>query len=731
MKKDRVVISAHNATMRTAFRLVALTAPFWALYVPGIFLGAFGFFIDPLYFAANERIFWMLFSFGMGTSLTALLSLNTLILQNNKIIFPPLKSASFDIHRLRRVHWFFDPLEREAYLRFTLHSGDPIDIHHLRLSPKKIAVLQEALKRWAPQCEMEVKPEDLEDLVAFRERFTRPQQMSLISSTTAPAVGFIEIPYHPHEQLRKFFQSLGANEKYFWWCWSTVLLLPCIAMMPDIIWGLISHTEGWQRYWSAPPLLRTLDSIRDYFWVTFLGGTTILGGLYVQAATHPFVICILLGMAALAVTSLGMFIFQPNRILLKKEGLEISFRWKKLILFRALHRWEKIVEFKLDQFGDEINPEKWRLQIKMADGDTVNLKLLAIKGEESKAALLRTISELAPEAAQDPALVRALTPPQKESYTELWLQSLAAPPKRNRLAPLAAEQKLKDGRYCVSRQLAVGGQGTAYLAEDLRSAGSLAAKSGPHHVVLKEFVLPVYTAREVRKRALERFENEAKILGNLDHPRIVKLVDYFLEDHRAYLALEHIDGLSLRQLVREEGPIGEARVREIAHQMCDILKYLHSQSPPVVHRDFTPDNLILDKKGKLVLIDFNVAQQRQWTATSTVVGKHAYLPPEQFRGQPTPESDLYAMGATMFFLLTGQDPEPLTSSHPAAICESVSSSLDRIVSTLTEIEVEDRFSSPHEVRQALLSKEENKPANVINIKTRAQKKHTVQAHAKE
>jgi serine/threonine protein kinase len=134
--------------------------------------------------------------------------------------------------------------------------------------------------------------------------------------------------------------------------------------------------------------------------------------------------------------------------------------------------------------------------------------------------------------------------------------------------------------------------------------------------------------------------------------------------------------------------------------MCDVLEYLHSLSPPVVHRDFTPENLILNRDGKLVLIDFNVAQQREWTTTGTVVGKHAYLPPEQFRGQPCEQSDLYAMGATIFYLCTGKDPEPISCSHPSKQNPVVDNVLDKIVSTLTAIELSDRYAAIADVRNA-------------------------------
>jgi serine/threonine protein kinase len=105
-----------------------------------------------------------------------------------------------------------------------------------------------------------------------------------------------------------------------------------------------------------------------------------------------------------------------------------------------------------------------------------------------------------------------------------------------------------------------------------------------------------------------------------------------------------------------------------------------------VHRDFTPDNLILTSSGLVKLIDFNVAQQTSGTVTATVVGKHSYLPPEQFRGKAAPGSDIYALGAMLSFLLTAKEPEPLSVAHPHALNPAVSESLDLIISQATQLD---------------------------------------------
>lgn len=316
----------------------------------------------------------------------------------------------------------------------------------------------------------------------------------------------------------------------------------------------------------------------------------------------------------------------------------------------------------------------------------LSLKLSGFETADDREALLAEIEKYAPRVPRDPEVAEYLSKPPDRSYTELWLQALSAPPKRERLKPLFKDALLQNGRFQIREELGSGGQGFAYLATD---------RDG-RHVVLKEFVLPIYVDIQARKKALERFENEARLLSKLDHPQVVKLQHFFVEDHRAYLVLEHIDGKNLRQIVNEKGAFSQAEVQELALKMCEILKYLHGLTPPLVHRDFTPDNLILDREGNLKLIDFNVAQEMQEATTGTVVGKQSYLPPEQFRGQACPASDLYAMGATIFFILTGKEPTPISTiklQEEAKEGQSFQESFCALLEQLTDMEPSRRPSS--------------------------------------
>lgn len=272
----------------------------------------------------------------------------------------------------------------------------------------------------------------------------------------------------------------------------------------------------------------------------------------------------------------------------------------------------------------------------------------------------------------------------RQSYTEIWLRELAAAPKRDKLTPLAPGLHLQDGAYTVQEKIGMGGQGTVYLARSQK------LPDDSNLVALKEFMLPVFPDPKVRMKAAERFQIEAEMLARLQHPQIVRFHDLFIEDHRAYLVMERVQGENLKALVQKAGQLNEGEVARLAWQMCGILKFLHSNDPPITHRDFTPDNLILNDEGMLKLIDFSVARQVESNVTGSVVGKPNYMAPEQFRGKPIPQSDLYSLGATMFYLLTAQEPEAIQS---ASLGHAFSIRMNDIVSRATAIDPNDRYES--------------------------------------
>ncbi len=438
-------------------------------------------------------------------------------------------------------------------------------------------------------------------------------------------------------------------------------------------------------------------------------------------------------LACTIVPCIAAFLFirtfsRPGKLLLTAKGIQLS--WALPFEFRGpLIPWSAInrVSFKrptgtttqsnsLIAFECDKLPFIYSLteSVSAASKGNICLRLGNIESDNDRETLSRILQENA--QAVDATVLESLTPAQNQSYTELWLGALTAPSKRERAEPLRSGMQLSSGRFEIVGKLGVGGQGTAYLARSSSVATSKPqtttdddADADKAHedlqdsadIVLKEFVLPLYVDTDSRKNVLEKFVKEADILKKLDNPHIVKLMDCFIEDHRGYMVLERINGKTLRDLVLSEGPMTELRVSSLLHQMCEMLQYLHSQSPPVVHRDFAPDNLILSEDGTLKLVDFNVAQQSEGAFTGTIVGKQSYVPPEQLRGMATPQSDIYALGATLYFLLTGENAEPLSVSHPREKVANVSEQMDELVARCTQLEEETRFKSASEIANSM------------------------------
>ncbi len=256
--------------------------------------------------------------------------------------------------------------------------------------------------------------------------------------------------------------------------------------------------------------------------------------------------------------------------------------------------------------------------------------------------------------------------------------------------PLEPGAKLRSGTITIKRQMAFGGFSAVYEAEDAPG----------QTVVMKELVVAKFDNEAAREKVNALFTREAELLSQLDHPQIVKLKDHFTEDGRKYMVLDHISGRTLRDVVRSNGVLKEDKVIQIALQMVGILAYLHGRNPPLVHRDFTPDNLVLHNDGTIVLIDFGAANEFLAEATGTLIGKQGYMPPEQIRGKAEPASDLYALGGTIYFLLTGQDPEALSSCDLTS--QDVSAELRQLVSQLTELSKDQRPRSTGEVANRLI-----------------------------
>jgi serine/threonine protein kinase len=205
-----------------------------------------------------------------------------------------------------------------------------------------------------------------------------------------------------------------------------------------------------------------------------------------------------------------------------------------------------------------------------------------------------------------------------------------------------------NGHYEIQSFLAKGGMGKTYLAVDRRSAKKVALK------------LLVFSELEDWK-VLELFEREIKTLAAIDYPLIPDYFDSFKieqENEIIYvLVQEYVEGKNFLDLIRGGKRFTQSEIKDFFTSLLKTVSYIHSLNPPIIHRDINPKNIILDKKGRVYLVDFGaVADPGKKESGSTVVGTIGYMPPEQLYGRVTTASDLYALAATIVFILTGKEP---------------------------------------------------------------------------
>ena len=217
-------------------------------------------------------------------------------------------------------------------------------------------------------------------------------------------------------------------------------------------------------------------------------------------------------------------------------------------------------------------------------------------------------------------------------------------------------QILRD-RYQIQRQLGRNAGRRTLLAQDLHTQ---------EQVVLKILIFN----SDFRWDDLKLFEREAETLKSLSHAAIPRYQDYFelnLPNCRGFVLVQtYIDATSLQDWIKRGRTFSELEVKQIAKALLNVLMYLHSRNPPTIHRDIKPSNILLTSDrtahqvGNLYLVDFGSVQTNiRKTGTMTIVGTYGYMPPEQFSGRAFPASDLYSLGATLIYLVTGTHPADL------------------------------------------------------------------------
>lgn len=350
----------------------------------------------------------------------------------------------------------------------------------------------------------------------------------------------------------------------------------------------------------------------------------------------------------------------------------------------------------------EDNPQDHTLDILTNKGALINIPLANFKPREQRKLAKSIRAHLLPNRLSEPVrdLVDKWDPPAIEatkiispptSFTEVWESDFKSQLARTNYVPLAKGQKLQENRFEIIDYLRSGGFSTTYLARE----------DSDNVVVLKESAFPSGISQEAGKKLSELFAREAKLLQRCRHERIVRVLDFFHENNREYLVLEYIDGKPLNTLASESAKAEQSQALSWAIEMCDFLTHLHNLDPPILHRDFTPDNLLLNKHGHLHLIDFGAANEFIGNATGTLIGKQSYIAPEQFQGKAVPQSDIYSLCATLHFLLTGKDPLPLSPSHPKQCGAKISDKLDELIAQGTSLDYRERPETAAKLKDEL------------------------------
>ncbi len=258
--------------------------------------------------------------------------------------------------------------------------------------------------------------------------------------------------------------------------------------------------------------------------------------------------------------------------------------------------------------------------------------------------------------------------------------------------------QLLNNRYRIDMLLGQGGMGAVYRAWDVRLNIPVAVKEN----------------LDTSPEAERQFLREAQMLARLSHPNLPRVTDHFvLPGQGQYLVMDFIAGEDVQSLSDRYGVLPETQILPWLAQVCDALIYLHGQTPPIIHRDIKPANIKIRPDGHALLVDFGIAKlydPQQGTTVGAKAITPGFSPPEQYSGHTDARSDIYALGATLYTLLTGQAlPESVlrvahqqTVTRPRQVNPQISPSVEQTILRATEIDTDRRYPDATSFRADLL-----------------------------
>ena len=252
-------------------------------------------------------------------------------------------------------------------------------------------------------------------------------------------------------------------------------------------------------------------------------------------------------------------------------------------------------------------------------------------------------------------------------------------------------------RYQLLSVLGKGAMGITYKALDRQTKQQVAIK--------------IISLKQIEHwQKFESIETEVQVLQKLRHSNIPLYLDYFTienDDHDLSFCLvqQLVIGKPLNVWRQEQGSVTEKQIKKIIKQFLNILIYIHGQTPPIIHRDIKPQNIIIDREERIYLVDFGAVQISHYNTIAkgkAIVGTYGYMPIEQSFGKVTPASDLYSLGATILYLLTNCSPAKLDNDHleiDVANCLkdiNISRGFIQWLTKMLEMDLNDRFQNATE-----------------------------------
>ena len=264
---------------------------------------------------------------------------------------------------------------------------------------------------------------------------------------------------------------------------------------------------------------------------------------------------------------------------------------------------------------------------------------------------------------------------------------------------------LLESRYRIMEMIGQGGYGAVYKALDERFQAQ-------RIVAIKEMSDAQLSSKK-RAKALQDFRQEADLLVQLKHPNLPNVSDVFEEGGKAYLVMEFIEGKTLEEVQEEqEHPLDEGLVMGWASQLCTVFHYLHTRPQPIIFRDMKPGNVMVMADGEVKLIDFGIARifKAAGKQDTTLLGSRGYAPLEQYgRGQSDARTDIYALGATLYDLLTKETPTDAPSRYanprlfppPRVFNPKISSAVETVILKAMATDPRKRYQTAAEMQQAI------------------------------